>query len=557
MFVALVVGVTFVAFSRVLSAEFLRFDDNQNFLGNPFYRGLGADQLRWMWSGAHGLGHYVPLTWMTLGLDYVLWGMNPAGYHLTNLVLHCASSVLLYLVLLRLLHAGFPAFTGNALRFPAAVGALSFAIHPLRVESVAWITERRDVLSLAFMLASALVYLRFVENRRRGSYVASFALFVAALLSKASVVMLPVALLVLSLYPLRRISLTSTKGWPRIAAELAPFYLASAIGGVVSIIVLPKPVQPAAMDKLVIGAYAAGEYVARSVWPVGLSPLYAMPRPLNPVAPKFIIAYLVLAATLVIALRARSRSPAVTASIVCFGVLLFPFLGAVQNGPHITADRNVYHAGVALAGLLPVALLLWNQRWIRAGAAAILLALGIMTWRQTGFWLDSERLFARVLAMDSTTAVAQVAMGDIRLSQRNYEEARGYYARAVALAPEYAEGYNNIGVIDYRAGRFTEAIAQYQKALAARPQYPEAQLNLGMALSASGNPAGALEHFAAAVAVKPNLPMAHFAWGSALMQLGRPADAIPHLERELTRDPNVAGAGELLDQAQRSARPKK
>src|SRR5438093_1542089 len=187
---------TLAAFLPALQNQFVNWDDKDNFLDNPHYRGLGWTHLRWMWT-TH-LGHYIPLTWMTLGLDYLLWGMNPVGYHLTSLLLHAANAVVFFFVVRRILTLALPSPSerGHALAVAAGFAALVFAIHPLRVESVAWVTERRDVLSGLFYLSAILMYLRACERgaRGRGWYWAAVGLFAGALLSKSMVVNLPFVL---------------------------------------------------------------------------------------------------------------------------------------------------------------------------------------------------------------------------------------------------------------------------------------------------------------------------------------------------------------------------
>src|SRR5437870_1038242 len=203
----LIALVTFTAFLPTLHNQFVNWDDSKNFLDNPHYRGLAWTHLRWMWT-TH-LGHYIPLTWMTLGVDYLLWGLNPFGYHLTSLLLHAANAVVFFFVVHRILTLALPSPSerGHALAAAAGFAALVFAIHPLRVESVAWVTERRDVLSGLFYLSAILMYLRACERgaRGRGWYWLSVAVFVGALLSKSMVVNLPIVLLILDVYPLRRL----------------------------------------------------------------------------------------------------------------------------------------------------------------------------------------------------------------------------------------------------------------------------------------------------------------------------------------------------------------
>ncbi len=211
----LIALVTVVPFLPTLDNQFVNWDDDDNLVENPQYRGLGWTHLRWMWTTSH-IGHYAPLTWMTFGLDYLFWGLKPVGYHLTNLLLHAANAAVFYLVASRILGSALPGprERGNVgLAAAAAFAALLFAIHPLRVESVAWATERRDVLSGLFYLLALLAYLRAGEQGERGrsGYWASVGLFVCALLSKSMAVSLPVVMLILDVYPLRRLG--GARGW--------------------------------------------------------------------------------------------------------------------------------------------------------------------------------------------------------------------------------------------------------------------------------------------------------------------------------------------------------
>src|SRR5438128_350460 len=291
----LVALVTFAAFLPALHNQFVNWDDDKNFLDNPYYRGLGWSQLRWMWT-TH-LGHYIPLTWMTFGLDYLLWGMNPVGYHLTSLLLHAANAVVFFFVVHRILTQALPSRSerGHALAVAAGFAALGFAIHPLRVESVAWVTERRDVLSGLFYLSAILIYLRACEReeRGRGWYWAAVGLFVGALLSKSMAVNLPVVLLILDVYPLRRLG--GTLGWwsapaRRIYVEKIPFVLLAAAASAIAVMAqfsihaaLPLA-QLGVPGRLAVSAYGLSFYLGKMIMPVNLSPLYELPRTVSPLA---------------------------------------------------------------------------------------------------------------------------------------------------------------------------------------------------------------------------------------------------------------------------------
>ena len=590
---ALVALIAFAAFLPALGADFVTWDDNRNFLDNPAYRGLGWTQLRWMWTSFH-MGHYVPITWMTLGLDYVLWGMNPAGYHLQNLVLHAANAVLVYVLARHLLAMAWGEereSPGERVTAPAAIAALLFAIHPLRVESVAWITERRDMLSLLFCLTSVLLYLRHMrgDSDTRRWYVLSVVAFACALLSKATSVSVPVVLFALNVYPLRRIGVGDPRrvAFRRVALELLPFVLLSLTTSVLSIVALQPPAQLPLAAKLAVSAYSLMFYLWKTLAPTRLAPLYEMPKVVDPLASRYVLGYVVVLAVTGGALVVRRRWPGLTTAWLVFLAVILPMLGIVQNGPQIAADRYTYHAAPALAILGGGALWRWRAvpNVVRVSAAAAVLAvLGVLTWRQTEVWHDSERLWAQVLRVDSTSSVAQIAMGDLLVAQDRLDEAADHYARGVALDSSFAIGFNNLGVVLARQGKLTEATARYARAVALRPTYADAHNNWGIALSQQGDFAGAIDHFhqaivldpqnadaevnlgnafvrqqradsalvhyARAASLRPSEVQAYLNWGVALAQLGRMADAIVRFKQALAIDPSNADAHTYLERAE-------
>src|SRR5438132_10798695 len=365
----LIALVTFAAFLPALQNQFVDWDDAANFLDNPHYRGLAWTHLRWMWT-TH-LGHYIPLTWMTLGLDYLLWGMNPLGYHLTNLLLHAANAVVFFFVVLRILTRALPSPSerGHALAVSAGFAALVFAIHPLRVESVAWVTERRDVLSGLFYLSTILMYLQACERgaRGRGGYWLSVAVFVCALLSKSMVVNLPVVMLILDVYPLRRLG--GAIGWwsepaRRVYLEKIPFVLLAAAASAIAVMAQSSVHAAASLaqlgvpGRLAVAAYGLSFYLEKMVAPLNLSPLYELGT-VNPWATPFLLSYGVVLALTALALAFRHRLPGLPAAGLAYVVILLPVLGIFQNGPQIAADRYTYLAGMGWAIFGGAALLSW------------------------------------------------------------------------------------------------------------------------------------------------------------------------------------------------------
>ena len=547
---AIVAALAVIAYLPALRGGFVTWDDNRNFLENTAWRGLGLTELRWMWSTTH-MGHYVPLTWMSLGLDSVLWGMSPAGYHVVNVVLHGMNAALVYFLALRVLSLAGGAASPDDPRgtvIPSVLAALVFAIHPLRVESVAWITERRDMLSLLWYLGSVLCYLRYATAERRPAlwYGAALGLFVAAVLSKATSVTLPAALLVLNVYPLRRIGGAAGYSSPsarRAILELVPFGALALAAGVLSVFALHPPAQLNAGEKLAVSAYSLAFYLWKTVVPTGLAPLYEMPQRVDVWASRYVVSGVLVVAITVAAWMVRRRMPGLTASWFAFLLVMLPMLGIVQNGPQIVADRYTYHAAPILGLLAGAAWARWHRTpaWVRLGVpACVLLVLGAATWHQTGYWRDSETLWSRVLSVDSTSSIAQIAMGDLLIAQGRAAEAAEHYGRGVELDPDYAEGHNNLGVALAREGRFADAIAHYKAAVALDSTYADAYNNWGIALSREGDQAGAMERYARAIALDPRNADALVNYGNALLRTGRPLDAIERYQTAASVRPRHA-----------------
>ena len=320
-----------------LSGDFLNWDDRDNVVNNAGVHGLGRAQLAWMWSGVI-LGHYIPLTWMSFGLNYALGGLNPTGYHLLNLLLHGANATLFFMIARRLLAAARPGGgepSPEAVSLGAACAALLFAVHPLRVESVVWITERKDVLCGLFFLSAVLAYLRAVDGSEpdRRWQVVSLAAFAAALLSKAAAMPLPALLVLLDVYPLGR---ARALGWRRVMLEKLPWAILAAAGALMALIAVYSATGvtdyrrygPGA--RLAMTAYTFVFYPARWVWPVQLLPLYELPLDVRLLAPRFLLpamAFVVLTSALV---AFRRRWPAGLAAWTASILVLLPISGAVH-----------------------------------------------------------------------------------------------------------------------------------------------------------------------------------------------------------------------------------
>jgi len=510
---ALVAGLTFAAFLPALSGRFVNWDDDTNFLDNPHYRGLGVEQLKWMFTDF--FGHYMPLTWLTLGLDYSVWGMNPFGYHLTSLLLHAANAVLFFLFLHGLLRRVRPDEDPRRLGWAATAGALLFSIHPLRVESVAWITERRDVTSLFFFLLTLLAYLRLADQapgtapHRKWLALASLA-FAASLFSKATGFTLPAVLLLLDAWPLRRLGPGRTSA---VLKEKIPFAL---LMGVAVLLTLRAQKEAGALytmesyplaKSLGMPGYRVSFYVAKSLLPLSLSPLYSnSPAGL---LPQILGWAFVLGVTGLVLLR-RAAMPAATVAWLSFGILISPISGIIQGGVHFSAgDRYTYlpclpFAALAAGGLLAAARRA-PFRELAGGTLAVLLTLGVLTWRQTYVWRDSISLWNHVLALDPG-----------------------------AWLP-----YNNRGTAKYELGDVDGAIRDYQASIAARQDWEKPWNNLGVARAGRGDPAGAVAAFTRSLEIQPEQTNAYGYRALSRLKTGDFRGAKADLDEALRRSPSA------------------
>ena len=518
--------VTAVVFAPVLRAGFVEWDDPINFLENPYYRGLGWRQLRWMLT-ATVMGHWIPVTWLTLGADFAVWGMNPFGYHLTNLLLHTANAVLFYFVSRGLLRLAMPAASRGALILGAAAAALVFAVHPLRVESVAWITERRDVLSGLFFLAAILAYLRGVETRDRieprwRTY--SLLLFTGGLLSKASVMTLPAVLVLLDVYPLRCGAFT----WRRLVAEKAGYWalaLAGAVGALVALRLSGLRITPyityGPEARLAMVAYSFWFYPSTWVWPVRLSPMYELPARLDPLSSKFLLPVIGLVVVTALLVLLRKRWPGGLAAWVYSAVMLLPISGVVHAGSQLAHDRYSYLSGLGFA-LLAGGAIAWILRATAAArvsrpvatgalgvAALVMVVLGVGSCQQTLVSRDSETLWRWGLEADPRCAICANNLAVLFIDTDNaarLREGEQLARHAVAINPAYDSAYNTLGALLAQRHEDREAETAFRQAIRLAPDRVAASVNLGLLYARSGRHGEALRLLRAAFAKSPERP---------------------------------------------------
>jgi protein O-mannosyl-transferase len=539
---------TFAAFAATVRFDFVDFDDPRLIGNNPHFRGLGWAQLRWM-ATATLMGHWMPVTWLTYGLDYVLWGMRPAGYHLSNAVLHAVNAAVFSLVARRLLAQALPGIPAVSLALGAGLAGLAFGVHPLRAESVAWINERRDLVSGLFFLFTVLSYLHMVEAsgpaRRRWRHVA-LACFALALGAKAIVMTLPVVLLLLDLYPLRRPLHRS------LLVEKAPFVVLTVISAVVTIVAVRTEAEftsiaaiPAG-TRVLVALHSFGFYASRLLMPVDLSPFHELPLAIRLHDPRFAISASAVLATMAVLVGLRRRCPGALAAGLAYLVLLLPVCGLLQQGAQLVAERYSYLSSMPLTllaagGLARATTVAPRVRMLALGAAGLWLAgMGLLTVQQCAIWRDSGTLWAHAVDVDPTCAACLNQLGADYARRGLIAPAVTYLDRAVQLRPADAMFRSRLGVMRFSAGQRSEGLKDLEQATRIDPRNAEAASSLGVGLARTGRVADAVPHLERAVQIDPLTPEFRLHLVEVYLALDRRQEADPHIDAIRRVNPELA-----------------
>jgi tetratricopeptide (TPR) repeat protein len=575
-----IAAVTVMAFLPVLGNGFVDWDDTKNLLSNPHYRGLGWPQLRWMATESH-YGHFVPLAWLTLALDYVVWGMNPVGYHLTSLVIHAAATVVLYFVARALIVRAAPV-AAVAATTGAGVAALLFGLHPLRVESVAWATERRDVLSGLFFLLTVLAYVHSTASlgaRRRWLLGASVAAHLAALLSKSSALAAPLVLVLLDVYPLRRLPPAPGRWTPgptaRVLGEKLPYVALSGAQALLTYRFFRADFGAVGQllpwrRSVVRVLLSLWFYPLKTLIPIDLSPLYEAPANPSLADPAVLRAATGVILVTALAWLLRRRYPGVAVAWASYVIMLAPVSGVASLGYHLTADRYSYLpclgfailAGGGAALALNAAARRPTRRWlipVVLGATGVaVVGLGILTSRQARVWRDTTSLWGHAVRATPGCVICRVNLGHQLLEAGAPDAALGHFRRALELRPDRAETYRSLGLALEALGRRDEAIDAYREGLALAPHGLAVRLSLATALLAAGHldqtvgvvdgawhfygPTALLHYFEDVVRHKPDAPVPQLGLVRAWRALGEGKRARGELEALRRLHPDLAAA---------------
>jgi tetratricopeptide (TPR) repeat protein len=528
----------FLVFGQTLRYGFITWDDAVYVYQNQVVqKGLTWEGFRWALTYGN-IGHWHPLTWLSHMLDCQLYGLNPGGHHLTNILLHTTSAILLFLVLRRM--------TGFLWR--SAFVAAVFAIHPLRVESVAWVAERKDVLSALFFMLTLGAYVGYVRRPssmiRYGAVVLCFAL---GLLSKNMLVTLPFVLLLLDYWPLKRVSSCSPRVWLRLAAEKIPLFVLT-VASCVATALVPEKVS---VDHLTFGLRLENAvvsyvtYLWQMIYPSALACVY--PNPTN-YLPRWQVAGTVglLLALSGVAWSLRRTHPWLVVGWFWYLGMMVPVIGMVQISYYARADRYTYLPQIGLylaivwtAGDLTIS---WRhgRRILGVGALGVIAALMVCAWKQTSYWRTEEILWERALACTSGNYVAHNNLGYDLAHQGRPAEAIAHYQKALEINPDFAEAHNNLGTALLNQGRLEEASEHFHLALDEDPAFAEAHNNLGIVLTKQGRTAEAIEEYRKAIELNPNRAEFYNNLGNLLATKDRTAEAIEQFQKAIEVDPDDA-----------------
>lgn len=563
---------TLTVYIPALGNGFVNWDDDLYVTHNLRIRSLDGELLRYAF-GQTDASNWHPLTWLSHAADWALWGGDPLGHHLTSVLLHAANSLLVVLIAAAVLDRILRTSARSVL-IASALAGLLFGLHPIHVESAAWVAERKDVLCAFFFLLALLSWLRHARARSQAEprspwvdrwWLASLGLFVLALLSKPMAVSFPVILLALDGYPYgrladparRREAVLGVTPFLGLAAGASFVALhAQRAGGAV------VPLASAGIEtRLLVAANAVATYLGKLVVPLDLLPFYPHPRNVSLASPRHLAAAaLVVLATAAAVAWARRRPWALTAWLA-FLALLAPVLGIVQAGGQAMADRYVYLPSVP-PFLVAGASIAWTleraapaaRRLVVGATAAALVALAMLTLRQIAVWHSSVELWSHVIEREpSAVPLAYYNRGQAFLEEGLLDHAVADYTKAFALNPGYRDAVYNRGIALERKGDLAGAIADFEEAVRLDPAEPRAHNNLGVALARSGDLHRAIASFAAALAVSPDFAEARLNRGLALAQAGRLAEAREDLARACTL--GTAQACSILTQLRAAGTP--
>ena len=543
-----------LAFAPAIGNGFVNWDDDTNFVDNPHFRGLGWNQIRWAWT-TFRLGVYQPLSWMLLEAEYAAWGLDPRGYHVTSLALYALDTAVLYVLVVALLARAVPDLAPRdraPLHASAGLAVALFAVHPLRTEVVAWVSCQPYLPCALFLMLAVMGYLRANDKGGTGRLrwlAASYLCGLAAMLSKPVAMSLPAILLILDVYPLRRIGPGRWFGAPAKAvwSEKAVLGITAVVFGVVALLArdsnrsLEIVQRGDVVSRVVAAGYSAVFYLVKTAVPVDIIPCYPSPRPFNWTAPTYAMSALAVLGISTGFYALKRRWPALFTAWAAYLVILVPNSGLVRFTTQLAADRYGY------ISLMPMVALLAGGFFglarspgrgrrvfvVLAGTAAVTIAgLMSLSWKQSRAWHDSINLWSFALAHGGAdSGEVYSGLGLAMQESRRFDEAVRWYRASLQLAPHLPDTHSNLGLILAGEGKDSEALVQFREAVRLNPQSFPLQTNLASCLAKLGHLSEAAVHYAEATRLAPDQSDSWNNWGLVLSAQGHLVEASARLAK--------------------------
>ena len=534
-----IVLTTCLVYTPALKNDFI-WDDSQYISENTMIRSLSIQSLYRMLTTFHS-GNWHPLTWISHTIDYTFWGHDPLGHHLTNIILHGLNTLLVFILAIRLMLRGevirISSPSKMSLPIPtqallvASVAALLFGLHPLHVESVEWVAERKDLLCALFFLLTILSYLSYTSSvlkRHRWILFNTCLLFTFALMSKPMAVTLPVILLLLDFYPLNRLGSHLQKNLS-VLLEKIPFFALSIASSTITIIAQNAGGAIKSFDRmplsirLVNGLHSLVFYLEKMIWPHKLVPFYPLPKYISPFDLQYVIhGILVLVITGICLWTVKNGKYLLFIVWSYYVITLLPVLGIIQVGDQAAADRYTYLPSLSIFLLVGIGISWAFERRVSKkhkgmlgglvlAFICIFIILGQLTIKQIKLWRNAEILWSYVIsAFPNKVPSAHNNLGLAYSKKDMVDEAISEYKKALTIRPHFAKPHNNLGNIYHRKGKLDEAISEYKKALVINPNFVEAHYNLGVAYGRKGKLDEAISEHRKVITIKPNFAVAHY-----------------------------------------------
>ena len=536
--IGLLVLINVLVFGQTATFDFVAFDDHRYFVNNPqFNGGLTLENIRWSFTTGYFVNWH-PVTWLSLFLDNQLYGMSAGGYHVTNVIIHILASILLYFALSNM--------TGK--RTESLIVAVLFAIHPQHVESVAWVSERKDVLCAFFMCITLLAYHKFTLTQKAGWYIAVLIAFALGLMSKPMLVTLPFVLLLLDYWPLNR--LANSAAIKRVVLEKAPLLLMAVGSSFITFLVQSGGGATSSIESLPLYArlansvHAYGMYLLRTVWPVNLTFLYPLRVSTIPYGQAALAAVVLIAVSIVI-WRTHKKFPSLLVGWLWYLGTLVPVIGIVQVGPQASADRYTY---IPLIGIF-IALVYTIHPWLmqtekrtraaRYAYTIILVVCLFLSFKGTSFWKNSTILAGRGILIQPDNHLAYHMLANHHFSNEDMEQAEYFYKRFYELQPNDFHVHIRLASVLKAQGKFDESEALLRTCLELYPDNAIGYLDMGLLMTARQDFEGAKTWYEQALSL-PHDPLTqyHISYGNLLAQTGKLDDALKQYELAKQIDAN-------------------